>query len=119
MILRILKNLNPNGSSMERCEKIGNFLGKLAKDQRIGVYHLVMMLAILNKWQYRGTAGVLMMSRRTLMQVTKIRSIATYHKYLKELQEFGYVEYFASYHPRLGSGFFINFEVNKDMVTEV
>lgn len=37
------------------------------------------------------------------MQASRIRSIATYHKIIKELQAFGYITYAPSYHPKEGS----------------
>ena len=37
------------------------------------------------------------------MQAAHIRSIATYHKVLYDLQDFGYLHYWPSYHPVKGS----------------
>jgi hypothetical protein len=37
------------------------------------------------------------------MAYSKIASIATYHKCIKKLDEYGYISYKPSYHPRLGS----------------
>ncbi|MDR6513775.1 hypothetical protein J2780_000339 [Chryseobacterium camelliae] len=33
------------------------------------------------------------------MTFSNIRTLPTYHKYFKELQEFGYINYSPSYHP--------------------
>jgi hypothetical protein len=33
------------------------------------------------------------------MQAARIRSTATYYKAIKELQAFGYIKYYPSYHP--------------------
>ncbi|WP_454803175.1 hypothetical protein [Mucilaginibacter phyllosphaerae] len=43
------------------------------------------------------------MTRRELMAFSKIASIATYHKCIRELDAFGYIRYQPSYHPKLGS----------------
>ena len=40
-------------------------------------------------------------SRRKVMQFSHINSIVTYHKCIKELQKFGYIQYFPSYHPSI------------------
>lgn len=37
------------------------------------------------------------------MSLSHIRSIATYHKVIKELHAFGYIIYKPSFHPRKGS----------------
>lgn len=37
------------------------------------------------------------------MEKAKIRSKTTYYNYLKELNEWGYLEYFLSYYPSVGS----------------
>ena len=37
------------------------------------------------------------------MSLSHIRSIATYHKVIKELQAFGYIIYKPSFHPKKGS----------------
>lgn len=37
------------------------------------------------------------------MKVAHIGSIATYHKCIKELQQFGFIEYRPSFDPSLGS----------------
>jgi hypothetical protein len=42
-------------------------------------------------------------TRRELMAFSKIASVATYHKCIRELDAFGYIRYYPSYHPKLGS----------------
>ncbi|MCD8741975.1 hypothetical protein LT679_15280 [Mucilaginibacter roseus] len=37
------------------------------------------------------------------MAYSKIVSIATYHKCIRELDAYGYISYQPSYHPKLGS----------------
>ncbi len=42
-------------------------------------------------------------SRREVMCNATIRSFATYHKCIKDLIDWGFIEYEPSYHPKLGS----------------
>ena len=42
-------------------------------------------------------------NRRTLMAFSKIASIATYHKCIRELDAFGYIRYQPSFDPKRGS----------------
>lgn len=44
------------------------------------------------------------------MEIAMVRSIATYHKSIKELAYFGYIEYSPSYNPALGSTVCIHLE---------
>lgn len=85
------------------------FLQRLKKDPRLEVYHLVFLYVLIFEWQLGGHERALNVSRSIVMKATKIRSTATYHKYLRDLQDFGYVDYHRSYNPRFGSVFFINF----------
>ncbi|HEY0055730.1 MAG TPA: hypothetical protein VGB63_10265 [Pedobacter sp.] len=42
-------------------------------------------------------------SRKKVMELSHINSFVTYHKCIKDLQQYGYIEYAPSYHPALGS----------------
>lgn len=42
---------------------------------------------------------VIRVSRSKLMYHSHIHTLPTFHKYFKELQDFGYMEYTPSYHP--------------------
>ena len=35
------------------------------------------------------------------MEIAKIGGLATYHKHIKDLQEFGYILYYPSYNPSI------------------
>lgn len=37
------------------------------------------------------------------MRIAKINGQATYHKCIKDIKEFGFIEYTPSYHPLLGN----------------
>jgi hypothetical protein len=47
-------------------------------------------------------------SRSKVMKNSKIKSIATYHKCLKDLIGWGYIKYQPSYHPAKGSLVYLN-----------
>jgi len=42
------------------------------------------------------------------MQISKIGGYATYHKCIKDLQKYGYIQYYPSYHPAFGSLVYVN-----------
>jgi hypothetical protein len=42
-------------------------------------------------------------TRRAVMELAKISGLATYHKCIKDLNEFGYIQYIPSYNPAISS----------------
>mgnify|MGYP003500781743 FL=1 len=76
-----------------------NILEHIGKDERINVWHLALFLALLRLAYDQKEKKTIKASRSKLMQLSHIRTLPTYHKYFKELQDFGYIEYSPSYHP--------------------
>jgi hypothetical protein len=83
--------------------QLKSFIQRIVKDSRMRPVHVSLSLALCQAWIEQGFQKHYRVSRRTLMQTSHIRSIATYHKAIKELQVFGYFKYTPSYHPRKGS----------------
>ena len=79
------------------------WLRRMSKDQRLLATHISLYTALFVCWQRLGFAQPFAVNRSELMGFSKIASVATYHKCIKELDEFGYVYYQPSYHPKLGS----------------
>jgi hypothetical protein len=79
------------------------WIRRMAKDQRLLATHISLYTALFICWQRQEFAQPFSVSRRQLMGYSKIASIATYHKCMKELDAFGYIRYEPSYHPKLGS----------------
>ena len=76
---------------------------RMAKDKRLLATHVSMYTALFVCWQRQGFAQPFAVSRRELMVFSKIASIATYHKCIKDLDEFGYIRYQPSFNPKKGS----------------
>ncbi len=88
---------------MERAEQISVFISSLVSDTRLRPIHIALSTALCHVWirsQFRQPYNV---SRSQLMSACRIHSKATYHKAIKDLQAFGYLEYRPSYHPVNGS----------------
>lgn len=91
---------------MTQLEQICEFnfvVTRITSDSRVDMKHLALMTAIIAQWVISDFASSISVSRRTLMRRARIRSTATYHKALKELQKFGYIRYHPSYNPLMGS----------------
>ena len=88
-------------------KQIMQSLTALGRDQRVSVWHVGVYTAILQLYYKGNLRNPVSITRRKIMQIAHIGSIATYHKCLRELQQYGYITYIPSYHPLLGSKIFL------------
>jgi hypothetical protein len=82
---------------------LNKFLLLVQKDDRITVWHVSVYAALVYYWEAGGCQTPASITRREVMQVSHIGSFPTYHKYMRELVEFGFIKYLPSYNPFLGS----------------
>ena len=83
--------------------KLLSYLDSLSKDQRLNVWHLALLSALVRTAYTQGSNKTVRTSRSKLMQLSHIHTLPTYHKYFKELQEMGFIKYTPSYHPGVHS----------------
>jgi len=81
----------------------GQVLCRMGKDQRLNPTHISLFSGLFVLWQRNGFVCPFVITRRLLMAFSRIASIATYHKCIKELGAYGYIGYQPSYHPKKGS----------------
>ena len=81
----------------------GRWIRHMAADSRMLATHVSLFTALFVCWQRSDFHNPFQVNRRELMSLSKIASIATYHKCMKELNAFGYLSYHPSYHPKNGS----------------
>ncbi len=72
-------------------------------DNRIKQGHITLYLAFFQKWNREYFKKTLTINREWIMEKAKIKSKTTYHNYLSDLNDWGYLKYFPSYHPARGS----------------
>jgi hypothetical protein len=80
-------------------DQIMNYLSICMDDTRLNVWHLAILAAILNLGYRQGQWQRIKVSRSKIMALSHINTLPTYHKYFKQLQDFGYFKYRPSYHP--------------------
>ncbi|SEM70008.1 hypothetical protein SAMN05192574_101515 [Mucilaginibacter gossypiicola] len=80
-----------------------SLLKQMEKDNRLLPTHLSLFTGLFVCWQRNGFISPFSVTRKILMAFSKIASIATYHKCIRELNECGYIRYQPSYHPKQGS----------------
>lgn len=76
---------------------------RMGADSRTLATHISLLTALFVCWQQSGFENPFAITRKKLMAFSGIASIATYHKCIRELDEFGYIRYQPSYHPLKGS----------------
>ncbi len=78
------------------------FMDKLYDDSRMTAVHISLFCALWAKW--RDTEGrTIVFFTRDIMPLSKISSVSTYHKAIKQLGEYGYIKYEPSYNHNTGS----------------
>ena len=84
---------------MREVREITDFMERAEKDARLGPMHVSLYLAILYCWLRQGGVGAARVNRKELMPLAKIGGPTPLYKYLRELHEFGYIEYQPSFNP--------------------
>ncbi|WP_153800891.1 hypothetical protein [Foetidibacter luteolus] len=83
-------------------------LARLQQDNRAGAMHICVYTALLHLWHRNYYRVPFAITRKQVMLLAKIRSKVTYHKVMDELNMFGYISYYPSFHPLRGSIIFFN-----------
>jgi hypothetical protein len=84
-------------------DKFSGFFAAIAGDPRINTTHVSLYMALLQYWKEQGFVCPMYVFSHDIMQTAKILSSATYHKSIKDLNEFGYIRYEPSYKRNQGS----------------
>lgn len=82
---------------------INDFLDVVIEDPRMGPLHISLYVAILHFYSEQQGQTPVSVFGKQLMKQAKISSHDTYHRYIRELHQYGYVHYIPSYNPLLGS----------------
>ncbi|WPQ61940.1 hypothetical protein SIO70_26615 [Chitinophaga sancti] len=84
-------------------EKLMMYIGTLSRDERIKPKHITIFLTLVYIGLLQNSGDQIRITRRVVMETAHIKGIPTYHKYINDLQSFGYIDYQPSYHPAEGS----------------
>jgi hypothetical protein len=84
-----------------------NFFTSIQEDPRINTVHISLFMAIVHHWNKNDCKNPIRVFGKDLMQLAKISGVATYHKSIRELHEYGYIKYIPSFNHFSGSLIFI------------
>lgn len=89
--------------SIRELANYGKLIRRMGQDQRLMAVHVSLFTALFIQWQRNEFVSPFPVTRRELMGFSKIASVATYHKCIKQLDVYGYIIYQPSFHPQKGS----------------
>ena len=92
---------------MQQFNILSGFMGKAAHDNRLLPTHISLYIAMMSMWEQSRFSIPFRITRKELMHLSKLASTATYHKCLKELVSYGYINYEPSYNHYLGSRIYL------------
>lgn len=92
---------------MEEVKALTTFFSAIKEDHRIGTTHITLYMTLCQFYILNRFTNPIEITRATVMETAKIRGLATYHKCIKDLAEFGYIQYLPSYNPAINSQVFL------------
>ena len=88
-------------------QPVNDFFTAIADDVRISTTHISLYMALLKLWNESGGSNPIRVFSRAVMPICKISGIATYHKCIRELHDYGYIKYTPSFYRFSGSMVFL------------
>ncbi|MFP9100488.1 hypothetical protein ACLI09_15675 [Flavobacterium sp. RHBU_24] len=76
---------------------LSDFFQAIDNDQRITMRHIGLYAALLYIWETDGFKNPICLFSKEIMAVAKIFASASYHRYIKQLDEYGYIRYEPSF----------------------
>ena len=93
---------------MRLLPEISGFFNAIQDDNRIGPIHISLFMAIVQLWDKSNYENPIIVYGQELMQLAKIYSLTTYHRCIRELNEFGYICYKPSCNRFSGSSIYFS-----------
>ena len=84
-------------------KELTNFFSAIKEDPRIGPTHISLYMALFQFYNLNKFQHPIKITRTAVMEVAKISGLATYHKCMKDLVEFDYIQYQPSFNPAVSS----------------
>ena len=79
---------------MTNLKVLRSFFAKATQDARLAPCHISLYLGIFQHWVAQRFQERIDLMKEDLMRISKLNGKATYYKVIRELHEFGYIEYF-------------------------
>ncbi len=83
---------------MYQMQPLEDFFSAIADDPRINTTHISLYMALLKLWGENGFQNPVNVFSHEVMSLCKVSGVATYHKKIRELSDYGYIRYEPSYY---------------------
>ena len=88
---------------MNYIRHLNGFFARLAEDKRMSSYHISLYFALFQQWNEQRFAEQFTITRGETMELSRLGSLNTYARCMKELTEWGYIRYNPSSNLHAGS----------------
>nr|WP_294958554.1 hypothetical protein [uncultured Flavobacterium sp.] len=88
---------------MNHINPLSDFFSAIKNDYRISPMHIAVYAALLQYRSGKGFVNPIMVFSSEIIVIAKISSANTYHKCIRELDNYGYLEYKPSFKKTCGS----------------
>ena len=88
---------------MNCMQHLNGFFSQILNNDRLSPTHISMYMSLFQLWTINRFENQFRIVREEVMKVSKIKSVATYHKCLTDLHNLGYIIYEPSFNPYKGS----------------
>lgn len=88
---------------MEALKPLSDFFSAIENDYRISITHIGIYAALLQYWKEHDYSNPVYVFSYEIMQIAKVSASTTYHKNIKDLNDFGYIRYVPSFKRNQGS----------------
>lgn len=93
---------------MELLKPLSDFFSAIATDPRISITHIGIYAALLQYWSEHHFENPVHVFSYDIMRIAKISASTTFHKAIRELNEYGYIKYEPSFKRTKGSKVYFN-----------
>lgn len=88
---------------MQKSKNIIGYFGRFVQDSRMCPSHISLYVALFQLWDKSRFQTSFSICRKDVMELSRIKSFATYHKCIKEIHNAGFIVYTPNYNSFKGS----------------
>jgi len=88
---------------MNYIRHLNGFFVRLAEDKRMSSYHISLYFSLFQQWNADRFGDQFVISRTEIMEMSRLGSVNTYARCMKELSQWGYIQYIPSSNIHSGS----------------
>ena len=93
---------------MNEVKHLSDFFSAIENDGRISITHIGIYAALLQYRKLKDFVNPIQVFSHEIMRIAKISAQTTYHKCVKDLNEYGYINYQPSNKNNVGSKIYFN-----------